>query len=125
MNRLNWIYGSRISFCKVFFYLTSFLHIKNIRNIYILPSRLERQDLQRVPSTQGSDSQPHPLRAVRDRRRHQHHALPRGRQGVQEVPHEPRPLRQHALPLAHVRQRRVTTMLLQVRTTKQTQCMND
>lgn len=77
--------------------------------------RLERQDIQRVPHTQGSDSQPHPLRSVRDCRRHEHHALLGGRERMQEVPHEPGALRQHALPLAYVRQRRVTSVLLQVR----------
>lgn len=90
---------------KDFHYIWTTLFVK---------SRLERQDVQGIPHAQGSDSEPDPLRAVRDRGRHGQDAVPGGRQGVQEVPDEPGPVRQHAFPVAHVWQWRATAMLLQV-----------
>lgn len=75
---------------------------------------MERQNVPRIPDAQRPDPESDPLRSVRDRGWHQQHAVPGGRAGVQEVPHEPRPLREHALLVAHVRQRGAASVLLPV-----------
>lgn len=77
--------------------------------------RLERQNFQRVLSTQGANTKSDPLRVVRDREWQQPYGMPGRRARVQEVPHEPRPLREHAISLAYVRKWRIATVFLQVR----------